>query len=368
MEDTEAMGKHLPKKVSTYLAQFLKVLTKPQKKYFLIYLLGLISLVKFRSIREIASQLGQNSQGLHHFIQHSEKSARRLVEENQQYLAQTLNVKDSIMILDDTPCPRNGKHIEGSGIHHSIHGPIRGLCAVTAILKSGSQRLAWAIRGYRSKKNCAPEVFKSKVELARQILEESFNLFPQGLTVVMDVWYACSSILNPIQEAGWTFLAAIKRNRLLFVDGKKISACHLAKGPRKYKTVRASKKKRFQVAKKKVFLPGIGPILVFITKLKGGESRFFITNNLDMTESEMVRVYTERFAIELFHKDIKQHLGFTEMFMRSWNGIQTHWILLAIAYNTISLSNGSHSGSFRMMIRHFRDSVSHNEFLALPKK
>jgi len=363
------MGKHLPKKISSYLGPFLKVLTQPQKKHFLIYLTGLIWLVKFRSIREIASQLGQsNSQGLHHFIQHSAKSAKRLEEEHQRQLAERASGEETFMILDDTPCPREGKHIEGIGYHHTIHGPIRGLCAVTAILKAGSQSLAWAIRGYRSKKSCTAEAFKSKVELAREILEESFNCFPRGLTVLMDVWYACASILNPIQTAGWTFLAAIKANRFLFVDGKKLSARHLAKGPRKYQTIRVSKKKRFQAAKKKAFLPNVGPVLVFITKLKGGESRFFVTNNLDMTESEMVRLYTERFTIELFHKDIKQHLGFTEMFMRSWEGIQTHWILLAIAYNTISLWNGSETRSFRTMIRHFRDTVSHNCIMALPKK
>ena len=365
MEDTEAMGKQLPQIISSYLGQFLKVLTKPQKKYFLIYL---ILLVKFRSIREIASQLQQsNCQELHHFLQHSANSAKRLEAENQRHLAERVKGEETVMALDDTPCPRDGKHIEGIGYHHTIHGPIRGLCAVTAILKTGPQCLAWAIRGYRSKKSCPAELFKSKVELAREILEESFHFFPQGLKVVMDIWYGCASVLNPIQEAGWTFLCALKSNRFLIADGKKFSARHLAKGPRKYKTVRVSKKKRFRVAKKKVFLPHVGPALVFITKLKGGEARFFITNNLDMTESEMVHLYTERFMIELFHKDIKQHLGFTEMFMRSWNGIQTHWILLAIAYNAISLWNGSKSRSFRNMIRHFRNSISHNCIFALPK-
>jgi SRSO17 transposase len=331
--------------------------------------MGLIWVVKFRSVREIASQLGQgNSQGLHHFIRHSAKSSKRLEEENRNHLAQVIKSEETVLILDDTPCPRKGKRIEGIGYHHTIHGPVQGLCAVTAILKTGSQCLSWAIRGYRSKKSCTQELFKSKVELARQILEESFSFFPRGLTVVMDVWYGCASVLNPIQQAGWTFLCAIKANRFLIANGKKFSARHLAKGPRKYQTIRVSKKKRFRVAKKRVYLPNVGPVLVFITKLKGGESRFFVTNNLDMTGPEMVRLYTGRFSIELFHKDIKQHLGFTEMFMRSWDGIQTHWILLAIAYNTISLWNGSNSGSFRSMIRHFRNSVSHNGILALPKK
>ena len=60
------------------------------------------------------------------------------------------------------------------------------------------------------RKVCVPGTFKSKVELTLEILEEAFLLFPRGLTVVMDSWYACAPILNFIQEADWTFVAALK--------------------------------------------------------------------------------------------------------------------------------------------------------------
>jgi hypothetical protein len=182
----------------------------------------------------------------------------------------------------------------------------------------------------------------------------------------MDPWYACAPILNLIIQAGWMFLAAIKRNRIVVVGGRKTTLGRLAKGPRKYKTVRVSKKKRFRVAKFLVHLPKIGTVLLFISKNKD-ETRFFITNNLKMTESQMVAIYLERVWIETFHQDAKQHLGFGEMFMRSWDGVQTHWTVLGIAYNTIVLWNGTKSRSFRQMIRHFRLSVDHDAILLLTR-
>ncbi len=87
-----------------------------------------------------------------------------------------------------------------------------------------------------------------------------------------------------------------------------------------------------------------------------------------MSESEMVRLYGQRFGIETFHKEIKQHLGFGEMFMRSWDGVQKHWTLVAIAYNTIALWNGNRHRSFRQMIRHFRVSMEVDSIFRLPKQ
>ena len=212
---------------------------------------------------------------------------------------------------------------------------------------------------------CKAGTFKSKVQLAIEILTEAIQSLPVKPTVLMDAWYTCAPILNLIAQSKWTFLAAIKRNRLVEINGKKISLRHLAKGPRKCKTICASKKRCFRVAKLLVHLPKIGTVLLFISRSKKDGIRFFITNNLKMTESQMVALYLQRVWIETFHQDIKQHLGFGEVFMRSWDGVQTHWTLVGIAYNLIALWNGKRSRSFRQMIRHFRDAVDPNAVLCL---
>ena len=362
------MGKKTPRKVSSYLLGFLRSVNKPQRIYFLIYLTGLIWLVKFRSIREIAREFGDdNTDGLHHFLKASPKKIQRLQEENQCQISRMPKDNHSLFILDDTSSPRKGKKIEGLGIHHGADGFVKGLCAVTSILKTGHKRFVWAIRGYRPKSASPKGAFKSKVQIAIEILSGAIQKIRAPLTVLMDSWYACAPILNLIIQAGWTFLAATKRNRIVEMNGRKTSLSRLAKGPRKYKTVRASKKRRFRVARLLVHLPKIGTVLLFISKSKDG-TRFFITNNLKMTESQMVSVYLQRVWIETFHQDAKQHLGFGEMFMRSWDGVQAHWAVLGIAYNTIALWNGNKSRSFRQMIRHFRSSVDHDAMLLLTQQ
>jgi len=359
------MGKFLPKKTTSALKFFLSVLTRPQIKHFLVYLAGLVWLVKFHSTREIASQIAKTlPDNLQRFLNGSVKKRKRLQEANEHLLARKANRQTGLVIaIDDTTCPRDGKEIEGLGIHHSADGLVKGQCAVTCVLKIAGEWLAWAVEGYRPKASSPKGEFKSKIQLAQEILQRLRQKIRTSVTVLMDSWYACAPILIPIIEAGWTFVAAIKCNRILEVDGRKTVVSHLAKGPRTYKTVRLSKKRGLRVAKRIVHLPKVGTVLLFITKGGAKKTRFLITNNLQMSESEMVRLYRQRFGIEIFHKDIKQHLAFGHMFMRSWQGVQTHWTLVMIAYNLIALSAPNHCKGFRQKIRHFRNTLSYQHLL-----
>ena len=355
-----------PKNISTYLNPFLKVLSKPRRKYFLVYLTGSIFLNRFRSIREIAAFFGEsNTDGLHHFITHAVRIIEGLNEQLQLFCATTLQRMQPVLLaIDDTVAPRQGPSIEGLGWHHSAKGLIKGLCAVTALLKIGSKRWVFAIRGYRPKKLCPSGEFKSKVALAIEILHEALLLFPRELTIVMDTWYACAPVLNTIQEGGATFVAALKRNRYVYLNGVKTAVHLLAKRRLGFRRIRISKRKCFRAASVIVWLPSVGKVRLLIS-FRGQEARFFVTNCLEMTDREMIKTYLDRFTIETFHKDIKQHLGFGEMFMRSWEGVQTHWTILAIAYNLIALASEKPSESFRRKIRHFRNTVNSDLILTL---
>ena len=359
------MGKLLPKKTSTALKSFLSGLTRPQIKHFLLYLVGLIWLIKFHSTREIAAQFAKAlPDNLQRFLNGSPKKRQRLQEANQTLIASAANRYGEVLaIIDDTTCAREGKKIQGIGVHHSADGLVKGQCAVTCILKFGAQCFAWAVAGYQPKSFCGDGAFKSKIDLALEILASLQDQLRTSVCVLIDSWYACAPVLNPIIEAGWRFVAALKNNRILEIDGKKIIVSHLAKGPRTYKTVKLSKKRKLKVAKKLVWLPKVGRVLLFITKGGAKEVRFLITNDLDMTEVQMVELYRERFGIEIFHKDIKQHLAFGHMFMRSWQGVQTHWTLVAVAYNLIVLSAPNSCKGFRQKIRHFRNQLSHQYLL-----
>lgn len=355
------MGNRVPKKVRSYAEALLNVLNKPQRKHFVIYLTGIIRIVKFRSIKEIARQFAKSdTDGLHHFIKNTAQKTVSIENAGKQHIVNCLKGEDAVLIIDDTACRREGKRIEGIGIHYAPGGLIKGLCAVTAIIKNGRERFAWAIKEYRTKQAAGVGAFKSKVDIAVDILREARSYIQhKHVTVLFDAWYTCAPVLNEVIAAGWTFVAAIKQNRKVYIGSRKTRVCHLAKGPRRYKRIRYSKKRYLKIAKQVVYLPKVGRVALFICKHRK-ERRFIITNSVCMEINEVANIYRQRFDIELFHKDIKQHLGFGEMFVRSDKSVQKHWTLVAVAYNTVSLWNGEKRTSFRKKIRHIRDSVSNN--------
>jgi SRSO17 transposase len=365
------VGKHLPQQVRSVLRAWLTPLSKPQQHPALLYLVGLLWIIRFRSIREIAARFDSgHSDRLQHFVSCSSLRARNLQHHMQRGLTrQAPGQSHPLLVLDDTPCARNGHAIEGLGLHHSAKGLIRGWCAVTAMLKVGPQRFLWAVRGYRPKKNCPHGQFRSKIELAVEIMHEAAEYFPRGgLTVLMDSWYACARLLTAIQEAGWIYVAAVRSNRLVKPLGRNrnVSVRSLAKSRSDWRTVRAGNR-RYRVRRQRAWLPHVGEVLVFVIK-SGREVRCFVSNELRLSEAQMVRLYGQRFWIETLHREMKQHLGFGELFVRKWAAAERHWTLVGLAYNLVVLWNKKRRRSFGAMVRAFRDSVCLDQMIQLHKR
>lgn len=350
----------VPKSFSAWLqSSFSGMRRRVWSRWAVTYVMGLILLIRFRSVSEIGRRMAKGAvDALHHFIHDSPWDIKYMEEAQQrEIMRRTAGGADKVrLVIDDTPVERCGPHIEGLGVHHSAKGLVKGLCAVTAVVSVAGWIWCWAVRGYRPKRTCAKGEFRSKVDLAVEILESAVAL-GSDVTALMDSWYACRRILNRVAIQGWRYVAAIKANRRIYVDDRSTTVRHLAKGKRKYFTVRLSKKRKVHVAGRIAELPGVGPVAVFITKTKG-KTKFLISNDLSLSPEAAVRLYAERFRIETFHRDVKQHLGFGELWVRSWQAVQKHWTLCSLAYNALQNWNASqHSRhrTFGTVIRAFRD-------------
>lgn len=345
--------------LSVKIRQFLQCLPrKSWRNAAASYILALTILIRFRSIAEIARNTsGGAVDAVHHFLHDSPWNESEMQSAMRTDLARQFGGSELKLIIDDTPIEREGKHIEGLGVHHGPKGLVKGLCAVTSVIKIDSRVFAWAVVGYRPKKSCPTGEFKTKIEIAHTIIEDA-NILGKNVTVLFDSWYSCESLLNYISECSWRFVAAVKSNRIIYIGGVKHCASNLAKGPRSYKRLRLSKKRVVFAAKCIASLPDIGDVAVFITKT-GGNTKILISNDLELSVKEAVHLYAERFSIETFHRNIKQHLGFGELWMRSWQGVQKHWTLCIAAFNFLTDWNSAlparcRRKTFGQIIREFR--------------
>ncbi|HWH68400.1 MAG TPA: transposase, partial [Candidatus Sulfotelmatobacter sp.] len=263
--------------------------------------------MKFRSIREIANCLGAHrTDRLHHLLACAPLSVESLQQSTQGGLARLDADPSTMMVLDDTVDERKGKAIEGLGWHHSANSVVQGVCAVTAMLMSGATRLLWAVRGYRTRKSCPDKKdFRSKVALALDILNEARAHFAPGrLTVLMDCWYACAQILNRITQSGWTYVVALRSNRIVRFQGKKRILRNLVKGRRKsaFHTVKISRGRRVHFAVLEIHLPKVGPVRLVICRIGKTAWHYLVTNDLAMKGRQMVLQYLERSWIETLHR------------------------------------------------------------------
>ncbi len=323
----------------------------------LLLLIGRILRLRFRSLSEIAASMGQTGvDRLHHFLHDSPWDERPVLAAQQRQIVQTARHRrgEKVLVIDDTPIPRVGKHIAGAGWHHGPQGLVWGQCCVSALVKIGTAQWVWGLLGYRPKRVCPTGEFRSKIDLAMDLLRSARTL-GKGLTVLMDAWYACRKLLA---EAAYfeRYVAALKTNRLVRVNGRQTAVRNLAKGPRDYTTVQLSKKRKVRVAKCVVELPEVGSVALFICKLSG-QTRYLISNDLALTGTQAVQLYAQRWAIETLHRDLKQHVGLTEMWTRDWQACTRHWLLCALAYNALAHWNAAQKKpvrTFGQIIRRFR--------------
>ena len=68
-----------------------------------------------------------------------------------------------------------------------------------------------------------------------------------------------------------------------------------------------------------------------------GSYAVLVTRQMQWEAQRILRAYCGRFPIEVFYKDAKQHLGFSDYQCRTADAIQKHWYLVFGAYSLLKL-------------------------------
>jgi hypothetical protein len=89
-----------------------------------------------------------------------------------------------------------------------------------------------------------------------------------------------------------------------------------------------------------VRIPGLGKVRLVISFENAeltGTYAVLVTNRVDWTAYRIITTYLQRWPIETFYQDGKEHLGFDEYRMRDAKAIQKHWCLVFVAYSLLHL-------------------------------
>jgi SRSO17 transposase len=200
------------------------------------------------------------------------------------------------------------------------------------------------------------EQFRTKIALAMELIEKAIERGLPFEVVLFDGWYLAEELIEVLKGYQKDWVSILKKNRKLETNSfvlkdKEGQPIQLA-GPHikvealvplipanAYRSVTIDDK-TYWCFSLNLRIPGLGKVrlvLSFDNPKRTGTFVALITNRTDWSAKQILLVYLQRWPIETFYQDGKQHLGLDEYRMRSAQAIQKHWSLVFVAYSFLHL-------------------------------
>ena len=274
-------------------------------KRFFDYVRGLLFYQSNGTCASLAALLSTMSRDtLIRFLKKEWSGQKRL-----EVLLLTVQLLGGYLLLDDTPIEKPySATLEGLQYVYSssLEKTVFGYCTVTLIWTDGTVRIPIGIRLWRKE--------KTKIALALELLSYARNqLALKPDFVLFDSWYAAKDIMKRLKDYGWYFVTRLKKNR-------NFNGIQLQKSVwrRHWRGIGEL----------------TGGIRVFVVKNDG---KYFATNRLTLTRSELLKIYLIRAIIEEFHRILKQECCLTGCQVDSLDAQEHHQWCSVFAFAVLEI-------------------------------
>jgi len=198
------------------------------------------------------------------------------------------------------------------------------------------------------------------VEYIQQLqLEEYIGSYdPREVVVLMDSGYDNKKIQNAIATKQWHFLVALGKTRSVKSAMRSCTTpqskqwSHIATFFRnhrwlKWQTIRlptnGTKRKRMEFRTRDTvgYLRYVGQVQLVCSEPRRrpeGRRKYLACNDMRVTARQIILGYRLRWTIELFHKTVKQHLGFEDVATSGFDSVMSHVHWVYCAYILLSMS------------------------------
>lgn len=235
---------------------------------------------------------------------------------------------DGVLVIDDSTLDKPyATAIElvtrhWSGKHRAV---VRGINLVTLLWTDGDRHIPCDYRVYdKADGRTKNDHFGDMIRAAR-----ARGFRPR--CVVFDGWYSSLDNLKLIRNCGWVWLTRLKSNRLV--------------NPNREGT-RALKDTVIGAAGTEVWLPGFGLVKIFGIATPNGGTAYWATNDLTMTDLARVQFAEFSWAIEHYHRGLKQCTGVERCQCRSGTAQRNHIGLALRAFLRLEIHCFAHGVSW----------------------
>jgi SRSO17 transposase len=337
-------------------------LSKPQRKHLLSMVHGLVLCAGRKNITQIRHAVRQDGvlSNSTHFLNHAPWCVNRMQRRRMQFMIERLRKQrikkgDSrhlvFFIIDDTNSKKDKStnKIEALDFHYS-HEDGKTMWShnvVTTHVVSDKYSFPWDFRPYFRKEYCEAQhiVFKSKNDLALEMIESFFAQEDELVYVLMDNWYTSEKVVNACNRKGFHVIAAVKTNRKICPAGIWIGMSDFAT---KYihksdlRPVTVEGQGKYWVYEYEGPLSEMENVKVLLSWKEEytASSKLQVCilctdKSLDLVTIQ--RYYHVRWNIETGYRYFKELLGFDQYQLLSFKGIERFWAIQFLTYNYLEL-------------------------------
>ena len=369
----------LDRRLRQFIAALSGSLSKPQKKYLVTVLLGLLLCQGTHTLSGLLAQVADapSLSGTSRFLSAAPWSVATLVAQWQQRFQQQLaplvqqaharqrskratrrgrpkgTLVTGYLIGDDsTIAKRKGKQMAGLGRHHSStdnkrvtgHSLVQGLYVLLARHCPLQPRL------YRQRAVCEVEgvPFQSKIDLMVELIQ-TFTPVPDTLThVLLDSWYGCKAVWKAARARGFAITTALRENRALRVPEADQPHAWRWQSFKDYTaSLRAADFQSVvwpsQTGGREVYVHCVSTcvrklyrcqLLIVRDSLDAplSQTRYWASSDLAADGTTLVQHIAVRWQIEVLFADAKELLGLDHYQLMSAQAIVRFWTLVMAAY------------------------------------
>ncbi|WP_324959869.1 transposase [Oligoflexus sp.] len=257
----------------------------------------------------------------------------------------------ALVIFDATLTGRRGKHVENISFHKLGKKTVRGHKIVNFVLVLGEDVIPLSAVAHYSQGYCEENGFtyKTENELVIDWLNwlHASDLFPREiikhLHFVCDAGYDAKKVQKAINRIGCHFTMCIKCKRQ--IDGMAIDEYFRRQRIIPWQSIRLFARKDGKMVRKEyririaaeVKLKGFGLVTAVYSEMKRRDgkksSKYIVSSDPCMSGGEIVETYKRRWAVETWHKEMKQEHGFGDCQSSSFRAVETHINFCLAAYN-----------------------------------
>src|SRR4051794_386903 len=218
----------------------------------------------------------------------------------------TVEKARGVLVIDDSTLDKPyARRIElvtrhWSGKHHK---PVLGINLITLLWADGDRKIPVDYRLYSKADG------KTKHDHFWEMLLMAKGRGFAPRCVLFDGWYARLENLKQVRGSGWHWLTRLRGNRLVTPEDRRS---------------RALDEVAISSSGTRLHLKGYGMIQVFRIDAPDGDADYWATSDLGMDEGTRLANAELGFAIENYHRDLKQNCGVEKCQARSERAQRNH--------------------------------------------